>query len=194
LTPKRVVLLLVCASAVLSGKTGLAGTVTGGVTVTGAAEADRTVVYIESLPQGSYEATAASSRLSQRGATFNPPLLAVVQGTQVDMTNDDWVAHSVFSKSEVKPFDLGLYAQDTRKVVTFDKLGAVQVFCAIHPRMNTVILVLQNPFFAKPGRDGRFSLAGVPAGTYQVKVFRVGGTALSAKVTVPPTGSVEVRF
>jgi plastocyanin len=146
------------------------------------------------VPPGSFTAPREVARLSQKGSTFRPALLAVVKGTQVDMTNDDWVAHNVFSKSEAKPFDLGLYAQDTQKLVTFDKPGVVQVFCSIHPRMNAVVVVLQNPFFAKPGRDGRFSLAGVPAGTHQLKLFRQGAPPQVRSVTVPATGSVDLQF
>jgi plastocyanin len=171
-----------------------AGTVTGTVKVAGAAEAERTLVYIERVPDGSFSAPASPTKLSQRGSMFKPGLLPVVKGTQVDMTNDDWVAHNVFSKSEPKTFDLGLYAQDTQKVVTFDKPGVVQVFCSIHPRMNAVVLVLQNPFFAKPGRDGKYVLSGVPAGTYQLKVFRQGTPGQARNVTVPATGSVEAHF
>ena len=100
----------------------------------------------------------------------------------------------MFSKSEAKPFDLGLYAQDTQKLVTFDKVGVVQVFCSIHPRMNAVVVVLQNPFFGKPSRDGRFSLAGVPAGTHQLKLFRPGAPPQVKTVAVPATGSVDVQF
>ena len=172
----------------------LAGTVTGTVKVASAAEAERTLVYIETVPAGRFSVPKEASRLSQKGSTFRPALLAVVKGTQVDMTNDDWVAHNVFSKSEPKPFDLGLYAQDTQKLVTFDKTGVVQVFCSIHPRMNAVVVVLQNPFFTKPGRDGRFALSGVPAGTHQLKLFRQGTPPQTRPVTVPATGSVEVQF
>jgi plastocyanin len=171
-----------------------AGTVTGTVKVGNASEAERTLVYVERVPDGSFTTPGAPAKLSQRGSMFKPGLLPVVKGTQVDMTNDDWVAHSVFSKSEPKPFDLGLYAQDARKVVTFDKPGVVQVFCSIHPRMNAVVLVLQNPFFAKPARDGGFVLSGVPAGTYQLKLFRQGTPSQAQSVTVPATGSVEAHF
>ena len=172
----------------------LAGTVTGTVKVASAAEAERTLVYVDSVPPGSFSPPSGVARLSQKGSTFRPALLAVVKGTQVDMTNDDWVAHNVFSKSEAKSFDLGLYAQDTQKLVTFDKVGVVQVFCSIHPRMNAVVVVLQNPFFAKPGRDGRFSLAGVPAGAHQLKLFRQGAPPQVKTVTVPSAGSVDVQF
>ena len=172
----------------------LAGTVTGTVKVASATEAERTLVYVETVPAGSFSLPKEAARLSQKGSTFRPALLAVVKGTQVDMTNDDWVAHNVFSKSEPKTFDLGLYAQDTQKLVTFDKTGVVQVFCSIHPRMSAVVVVLQNPFFTKPGRDGRFSLAGVPAGTHQIKLFRQGTPPQGRAVTVPAAGSVDVSF
>jgi plastocyanin len=171
-----------------------AGTVVGSVNVGNSSEAERTVVFIETVPEEGFGA-APIVRLSQRGATFNPGVLPVVRGSKVDMTNDDWVAHNVFAKSEAKPFDLGLYGQDKQKVVVFDKLGAVQLFCSIHPRMNAVILVLQNPFFTKPARDGRFKLENVPEGVYNIKVFRSGGEdGARMKVKVPAAGSVEIRF
>jgi plastocyanin len=171
-----------------------AGTVTGSLKVSGTAEAQRTVVYVEAMPEGSFSPPAAVVRLSQRGAAFNPGVLPVVQGTRVDLTNDDWVAHNVFSKSAVKTFDLGLYAQDKGKVLVFDRVGAVPVFCSIHPRMNAVILVLQNPFFTKPDPSGHFKLDGLPAGTYALKVFRKEGTEAKTSVIVPASGSVEVQF
>ena len=69
----------------------------------------------------------------------------------------------------------------------------MQVFCSIHPRMNAVVVVLQNPFFAKPARDGHFSLAGVPAGTHR-QALPARGAAPAKAVTVPATGSVDVQF
>lgn len=182
------------AACLLAAAPAWAGSVTGTLKVSGSAEAQRTVVYIEAMPEGSFAAPGTVPRLSQRGAVFNPGVLPIVQGTRVDLTNDDWVAHNVFSKSAVKTFDLGLYAQDQAKVLTFDRVGAVPVFCSIHPRMNAVILVLQNPFFTKPDPTGHFKLDGVPAGTYALKVFRKEGAEAKASVTVPAAGSVEVHF
>jgi plastocyanin len=185
----------VCAGLALGARAAGAGTVTGAVKLSGASEAERTVVYIQSVPEGSFNAAAASAvRLSQRGATFRPAVLPVVRGARVDLTNDDWVAHNVFSKSQAKSFDLGLYAQEDKKIVIFDQSGVVPVFCSIHPRMSGVILVLQNPFFAKPDREGHFALDGVPEGTWDLKVFRPGAPERAVKVKVPASGSVEARF
>jgi len=168
-----------------------AGTISGTVPVSGAADADRTVVYVESVPGSSFP--AGHAKMSQKGARFAPALLPVVAGSTVDMTNDDWVAHSVFSKSEAKPFDLGLYSPGTAKSVAVGQAGAVEVFCSIHPRMNAVILVLQNPYFAKPNPDGSFAIENVPPGTYSLKVRSLDGEVASREVTVADSG-VEVSF
>jgi plastocyanin len=168
--------------------------VTGTVQVSDSAEAQRTVVYIETAPAAVFTPQTSVARLSQRGAVFNPGVLAVVQGSRVDMTNDDWVAHNVFSKSDAKAFDLGVYARDKAKVITFDKAGTVPIACSIHPRMNGAILVLQNPFFTKPDPNGRFTLDAVPAGTYQLRLFRKDAPVARVTVTVPASGIVEARF
>jgi hypothetical protein len=70
----------------------------------------------------------------------------------------------------------------------------VDVFCSIHPMMNSVVLVLQNPFFAKPDAQGQFAIQDVPAGTYTLKVYRLGGTPAAQQVAVPASGSVSASF
>ena len=181
--------------ALLMPASAFSGTITGKVVLGHAMEAERTVVYVDSVPEAKLaQAGNGPIKLSQRGAQFKPRVLPVVRGTEVDMTNDDWVSHSVFSRATTKTFDLGIYGQDVKKSVVFDKTGVVQLFCAIHPRMNGVVLVLQNPFFAKPAADGSFSIEGVPAGSYQVRVYRQGTAMAPTNVTVPASGSVTVTF
>ena len=175
-----------------AGAAAEAGVITGSIPVSGAAEAERTVVYIESAPKT--ERSARRAKLSQKGTRFSPAVLPVVSGTNVDMTNNDWIAHSVFSKSEAKPFDLGIYSPGGVKTVEFEREGAVDVFCSIHPMMNSVVLVLQNPYFAKPDARGQFAIADIPAGTYTLKVYRLGGTASAQQVNVPAAGSVTTSF
>jgi plastocyanin len=189
---------LLGASAVVSlalSSPALAGSIKGTVKLPKASEAERTVVYLESVPEGSFETSGKVVRLSQKGANFAPAVLPVLRGSQVDMSNDDWVSHNAFSKSAVKAFDLGIYGQDVKKTVTFEKVGVVDVFCSIHPRMNAVILVLQNPYFVRPTRDGSFSLDNVPAGTYRIKVYRPGEPASpGVNVVVPASGTVEAQL
>ena len=169
------------------------GVLQGSLKVGGAADAERTVLYLAGVAPGAVP-DPKLARISQKGARFTPALLPVVRGTTVDLTNDDWVSHSVFSKSAPKAFDLGLYAKGERRTVTFDKSGVIEVFCAIHPRMNAVVLVLDNPFFTKPTADGSFSFGEVPPGTYELRYYRLGGQSSAQKVTVPASGAVAVQF
>jgi plastocyanin len=179
----------------LLGLPAAAGTVKGTLPVADAQEAQKTVIYIEEVPEGSLPAPPSSPiKLSQRGARFSPAVMPLFKGTSVDFTNDDWVTHNVFSKSKVKPFDLGLYGKEQAKVLKFDEPGRVEIFCSIHPRMNGVILVLQNPYFTKPSEDGSFTLPNVPAGEWKLRVYRPGQEQGPLSVKVPAKGTVEVKF
>ena len=48
--------------------------------------------------------------MDQRNLAFVPGVLVVQTGTAVDFPNSDQVRHQVYSFSEAKPFQLGLYA------------------------------------------------------------------------------------
>ncbi|HEX8704023.1 MAG TPA: DUF2012 domain-containing protein [Myxococcaceae bacterium] len=185
------------AAAVLALFLGLpaaAGTVKGKVPIANAQEAERTVVYIEEVPESSFPPPPATPvKLSQKGSRFSPAVLPVLKGTTVDLTNDDFVTHSVFSKSKVKTFDLGLYGKEQTKLMKFEQAGPVEIFCSIHPRMNGVILVLQNPFFTKPAADGSFTLPQVPAGEWKLRVYRPGLVHEPVAVKVPAKGTVQLK-
>jgi plastocyanin len=147
--------------------------------------------------------TAASSnvvsvttqRIAQQGATFKPHVLPVLVGTTVDWPNNDNIYHNVFSMSDPKQFDLGLYKGDPKdKRVTFDKPGRVDVFCSIHQDMHCVVLVLNNPYFATTDDDGNYRILDVPPGTYQLKAWQERLPADEETIIVPTNGEVRVNF
>jgi hypothetical protein len=93
----------------------------------------------------------------------------------VDFRNDEKgpVEHNVFSKSEAKKFDLGLYRpEDPIDPVTFDTPGPVRLRCSIHRYMDGVVYVTPTPYFAVVDKDGRFNLAGVAPGNYLIKTWQ----------------------
>ena len=112
------------------------------------------VVYIEGhVGTNSAPSTnmtqVSTTRVAQRGAAFSPHVLPVMVGTTVEWPNDDQICHNVFSMSDPKQFDLGLYkGNPPEKRVTFDQPGRVDVYCSIHSNMHCVVLVLENPYFA----------------------------------------------
>ncbi len=135
-----------------------------------------------------------TTKVSQQKATFTPHILPVMVGTTVEWPNKDDIYHNVFSYSEAKQFDLGLYKDPVVTNVTFDKPGQVDVFCSIHANMNCIVLVLENPFFAVSNARGDYTITNVPAGTYQLKAWHERLPAQIHPITVPETGVVKSDF
>lgn len=140
-------------------------------------------------------APARATIIRQRDATFVPRILAVPVGTTVEFPNEDEIFHNVFSMSDATPFDLGLYKRgEQAKHVRFDQIGRVDVFCSIHKSMSCIVLVVPSRYVARADERGRWSIAGVPAGTYRVKAWheRMPGRAL--EVIVPAEGEARADF
>jgi plastocyanin len=134
--------------------------------------------------------------ISQKGAQFEPKFLVVGAGQDVDMLNDDSVAHNVFSYSPAKKFNLGLYPQGTSKSVTFDRPGVVDIYCSIHRQMRTTILVVQSRHFTAADRDGVYSLKNVPPGRYTLRAWHrdFGETSAAIDVVAGKDVSYPVKF
>ncbi len=156
------------------------------------------VVYLEGTV-GTNRAAAGTvqvvtKRVSQHKAMFVPHVLPIVKGTTVEWPNNDDIFHNVFSYSDAKPFDLGLYKAPEVKPVTFDTPGRVDVFCSIHSSMNCVVLVLENPYYAATNDKGIYVIPNVPAGTYQLKAWHERLPSQRREIIVPENGEVKVDF
>ncbi|HMJ88714.1 MAG TPA: carboxypeptidase regulatory-like domain-containing protein [Candidatus Acidoferrum sp.] len=139
--------------------------------------------------------SVVTTKLTQRDAAFKPHILPVAIGTKVEWPNEDDIFHNVFSMSEPKLFDLGLYkGNPPEKTITFDKAGRVDVFCSIHSQMHCVVLVVENPFFSVTDARGRYTITDVPAGSYKLKAWHERLPPQSQDITVPDSGEVKVNF
>jgi plastocyanin len=152
------------------------GTVLGKVTVPATQRLPEMVVYLESTdPNFKPDATPPTVKISQQGAKFAPGLLVIPVKTSVDFNNDETkpVQHNVFSSSDAKQFDLGLYKPGEHIAeVVFDKPGVVRLRCSIHRYMDGVIYVTPTPYFAVVGKDGDFKIANVKPGRYRLKTWQ----------------------
>lgn len=153
------------------------------------------VVFIDGKPAGAVAPPAKPVQvITQRDAIFRPHLLPVVAGTTVEWPNKDEIFHNVFSMSETKQFDLGLYRDPEVKKVTFEKTGRVDVFCSIHSKMSCVILVLENPWFSAVDKNGQFRIENVPAGRHRLKAWHERMPAQTIEIVVPESGEARADF
>ena len=153
------------------------------------------VVYVDApLASVTPAGTTPVAITTQKNAVFEPHVLAIAAGTTVKWPNEDDIYHNVFSMSDAKEFNLGLYHQEKTPLVTFDKPGRVDVFCAIHSQMYCIILVVPNPCFTKVNVNRTFAIKDVPAGTYKVRAWHERLPSQTKEVVVPAEGVVQVDF
>jgi hypothetical protein len=108
----------------------------------------------------------------------------VTVGTTVDFPNGDPVLHNVSSASPAKRFDLGMYPQGEARSVTFDSPGVVEIRCNVHPRMSAFVVVHTAPWLAVTDARGGYVIAGVPPGSYGVRVWHESLGERPATITV----------
>lgn len=159
-------------------------------------ELENVVVYLERAPEGATSPTAPRGpfRMQQEGLAFKPHVLAIEKGAEVEFPNRDMLFHNVFSLSRPATFDLGRFPQGSSKSRAFTKPGIVKVFCHIHSDMSGVIMVLDNPFFASPGRDGRFAIDGIPPGEYRVVAWHERAQMSAKRVRIEAGKAAELSF
>jgi plastocyanin len=150
------------------------------------------VVYISEVPGKTFAPPPRRVTLEQRGQAFVPHVLPILRGTTVKFPNNDRIRHNVFSPAGPKPFNFGIYPPGAEKELQFDQLGVVMLLCNIHENMSGFILVLQNPYFAAVGADGRYLLENVPDGAYTVSLWAEGKPPQARKVTIH--GDTELDF
>ena len=159
-----------------------AAQVTGQVSVTaanGAARADREASVVswltsltdQSAPRPSAQNESTHPQLVQKNRVFDPHILAVQVGSQVDFPNRDPFFHNVFSLFNGKRFDLGLYEAGSTRGVRFDRAGICYIFCNIHPQMSAVVVVVDTPYFAVSDALGEIAIPHVPPGRFQLNFW-----------------------
>ena len=175
------------------------GIVKGTITIAGKPTAD-VVVSVEGVPQETAKARLAAAKskkalLDQREMKFTPYVLPIVVGTMVEFPNNDKSWHNVFSKSDAKSFDLGLYPPGKSRSQVFDKPGVVRILCNAHPAMEAFVVVKDHPYIAAPDKRGNFRLDGVPLGKYRVQVWHPQlGTTDTGVAIVREGEVVDVNF
>ncbi len=132
--------------------------------------------------------------IDQRNLAFEPHVLVIRVGTQVEFPNSDHVFHNVFSFKDGKRFDLGMYPTGKAKPVVFDKPGLSRLFCNIHPNMAAYVMTVDTPYYALSNDRGVFTLPNVPPGTYTYHAWRPGGETLTGSVTVGSNKPLDIRW
>jgi plastocyanin len=152
------------------------------------------VVYVQGPVGGARPPAPSRAVMGQRDERFEPAMLVVMVGATVEFPNGDPFFHNVFSYSRPARFDLGRYPRGESKEVRFDAPGVVRVYCEVHESMRAAIVVVENPYWAKPDDDGRFRIDGVPPGTYTLVAWHPDRREREVRVVVTAGESTRAEI
>jgi plastocyanin len=134
--------------------------------------------------------------VDQKGCLFQPRVAGAQVCQPVEFRNSDALLHNVHGTPAASDaWNFGLGVQGSHRTVRLEKPEVMVVTrCDVHPWMRAYLGVVDHPFFAVTGADGRFELHGVPAGDYVVGAWHEVFGTLEARVTVAPGKTETVDF
>jgi plastocyanin len=155
----------------------------------------QSVVYVDTIAGKTFPAPKEHPVMDQKGLVFVPHIIVVQQGTTVEFLNSDNVQHNVFwtavAGDKKAGKNLGTWPKGDKRPFTFDKVGAVQLLCNVHPEMEGYIVVSPTPYFAQTDDSGNYKIKDVPDGSYTVIAWHEGAKNQSKPVTVAGGGKAD---
>jgi plastocyanin len=146
-------------------------------------------------PEGGAPRPAARpAEIATRDKRFMPRVTVVPRGSAVGFPNRDPIFHNVFSVSPGNRFDLGRYREGQSRTARFDQAGLVRVYCNVHEQMVAYVLVVETPYHALAGEDGRFRIDGVPPGRGTLAIWHERAGSLRVPIEVPPARPIHIRL
>jgi plastocyanin len=144
------------------------------------------------VPAREWPTAAGNVLLDQQGCIYTPRVVAVRVGQTLEIGNADPMMHNVHPSprrnpewNEVQP------PQGDKMLKTFAAPELmIPVACNMHPWMRAFVNVVEHPFFAVTGADGRFTFSGVPPGEYEIEAVH---ETLGSKVLTIAVGGRETR-
>ncbi len=133
----------------------------------------------------------APIEMDQTACRFEPHVSIIPAGATVKYVNSDSVSHNVHTfATKNKSFNNTIPAGASQEQ-KLDKAEAVEIKCDIHPWMNAYMFVADTNYAALTGADGSFTIEGLPAGDYKIKVWHETLGKGKGTVTVKADGTAE---
>jgi plastocyanin len=149
------------------------------------------------LPAGkTWPAPKTPVVLDQKGCQYKPHVMGIMVGQPYRILNSDGVLHNIHTLPKVNPaFNKGMPATLKETSTTFAKPEAVfHIKCDVHPWMSAYVAVYTHPFFSVTGTDGKFTIAGLDPGTYEITAWHEKLGTQTASVTVSGSDTKTQNF
>jgi hypothetical protein len=155
-------------------------------------------VYLVGVPKGKpWPPGGKKPELDNIKCRFVPDVQIIPTGT-LDVVNKDPVLHNTHGYyGKRTAFNMALPNQDQDISTELTQPGTVRVDCDAHGWMLGWIYVVDNPYYALTGADGKFTITDVPPGDYDLVAIQSFTEPVKQKVTVtagkPTTLTIELK-
>ncbi len=152
------------------------------------------VVVVAARENGPAEAEGALTVEDEEFCVIHPHVAAVQKGARFVLRNAGALGHRLRLDSIVNPArEIDLKAGATVET-EFGRPEEFSVYCALHRGRRGWIAVAAGPCFALTDEEGAFVIEGVPAGTYDVRVWHERFNPVQEAVTVEPGKDAEINI
>ncbi len=159
------------------------------------------VVYLEKVGKGKAWPAGAKYVLDQQKCAFAPALQVVHNGANLSVRNNDPVLHNIHPFEIIGSARRTLFnlAQPRQGQVNEIKIEArrgraIELSCDAHNWMTGWIYIVDNPYHAVVGADGRFEIGDVPPGEYKLVAWHPFLGTIDQTVKVAAKGAAEVAL
>jgi hypothetical protein len=153
------------------------------------------VVYLKAVAKGkALEKPAKKPEIVNLKCNFVPHVQAFPVGTVV-IVNSDPVMHNTHAfqgKGKATVFNVALPVKGQRIEKPLNKPGMTRIECDTHGWMLAWVYAADNPYYAVTRKDGTFSIADVPPGSYTLVAWHEFTGELEVPVTVKPKDAVQL--
>jgi plastocyanin len=156
------------------------------------------LVYVKDGLTGNFPAPATPVLLNQKGCQYIPHVFGVQVGQPVQVVNSDPTLHNVHVMPKTnQEFNTGQPIQGMKFDHTFTAREVMVPFkCDVHGWMQAHAAVLDHPFFAVTGADGKFELKGLPPGNYTLEAVheKLGTQTLTVELAAKDAKTADFSF
>ncbi|TDI50083.1 MAG: hypothetical protein E2P01_01960 [Acidobacteria bacterium] len=152
-------------------------------------------VRVKDVP-GNHTAPSEPTVMDQNGCMYVPHVMGVMVGQKFLIKNSDGLLHNVHSLAKInRAFNRAMPGAVTEAEFTFEKEEVMlKIKCDVHPWMSAYVGVMTHPFYDVTGKDGKFEIKGVPAGTYEIEVWHEKLGTKTVSVTVGESDTQKLDF
>ena len=154
-------------------------------------------VYVkDGLGSRTFDVPKDAVTLDQQGCRYHPHVLGIMTGQTLKVLNSDPTTHNIHPT----PKDNREWNESQPpKAAAIEKTFAreeimLPVKCNQHPWMKMYVNVVKSPYFAVTDKDGKYTLKGLPPGTYTIAVVQEKLGEQTQQITVGAKESKTADF